>query len=133
MKTSKRWNRLCWLLVCLLVGMPLWAVDPVVSNVRSVQRPGTRLVDITYDVADSDSPTVGVAVEVSADSGVTYTVPAESFTGDVGNGIKPGTGKRVAWDAKADWPNKYSSKVRLLHEFICSNNPAAIGGVSSAH
>ena len=23
--------------------------------------------------------------------------------------------------------------VRLLHEFICSNNPAAIGGVSSAH
>ena len=113
MKTSKRWNRLCWLLVCLLVGMPLWAVDPVVSNVRSVQRPGTRLVDITYDVADSDSPTVVVAVEVSADSGVTYTVPAESFTGDVGNGIKPGTGKKVVWDAKADWPNKYSSKVRF--------------------
>ena len=113
MKTSKRWNRLCWLLVCLLVGLPLWAVDPLVSNVRSVQRPGTRLVDITYDVADSDSPTVVVAVEVSADSGVTYTVPAESFTGDVGNGIKPGTGKRVVWDAKADWPNKYSSKVRF--------------------
>ena len=113
METSKRWNKLCWLFVCLLVGMPLWAVDPVVSNVRSVQRPGTRLVDITYDVADSDSPTVGVAVEVSADSGVTYTVPAESFTGDVGNGIKPGTGKRVVWDAKADWPNKYSSKVRF--------------------
>ena len=113
METSKRWNKLCWLFVCLLVGMPLWAIDPVVSNVRSVQRPGTRLVDITYDVADSDSPTVGVAVEVSADSGVTYTVPAESFTGDVGNGIKPGTGKRVVWDAKADWPNKYSSKVRF--------------------
>ena len=113
MKTSKRWNRLCWLLVCLLVGLPLWAVDPLVSNVRSVQRPGTRLVDITYDVADSDSPTVVVAVEVSADSGVTYTVPAESFTGDVGNGIKPGTGKKVVWDAKADWPNKYSSKVRF--------------------
>jgi sulfatase modifying factor 1 len=93
--------------------MPLWAVDPVVSNVRSVQRPGTRLVDITYDVADSDSPTVGVAVEVSADSGVTYTVLAESFTGDVGYGIKPGTGKHVLWDAKADWPNKYSSKVRF--------------------
>ena len=113
MKTSKRWNRLCWPWVCLLVGMPLWAVDPVVSNVRSVQRPGTRFVDITYDVADSDSPTVGVAVEVSADSGVTYTVLAESFTGDLGYGIKPGTGKKVVWDAKADWPNKYSSKVRF--------------------
>ena len=71
------------------------------------------MVDISYDVADPDSPTVGVAVEVSADSGVTYTVPAESFTGDVGNGIKPGTGKRVVWDAKADWPNKYSSKIRF--------------------
>ena len=129
MKTSKRWNRLCWLLVCLLVGMPLWAVDPVVSNVRSVQRPGTRLVDITYDVADSDSPTVGVAVEVSADSGVTYTVPAESFTGDVGNGIKPGTGKRVVWDAKADWPNKYSSKVRF--RVLVSDQWLAPAGMAS--
>jgi len=80
METSKQWNRLCWLLVCLLVGMPLWAVDPVVSNMRSVQRPGTRLIDITYDVA----------LEVSADNGVTYTVLAESFSGAVGNGIKPG-------------------------------------------
>jgi hypothetical protein len=90
MGTPKRWNKLCWILVCLLVGMPLWAVDPVVSNVRSVQRPGTRLIDITYYVAGSDSPTVGVALEVSAANGVTHTVPAETFSGDVGNGIKPG-------------------------------------------
>ena len=90
METPKRWNNLCWILVYLLVGMPLWAVDPVVSNMRSVQRPGTRLIDIIYDVADWDSPTVGVALEVFADNGVTYTVPAESFSGAVGNGIKPG-------------------------------------------
>ena len=113
MKKTKQSKTLGWLWVCLFVGMPVWAVDPVVSNVRSVQRPGTRLVDITYDVTDPDSPTVGVAVEVSADSGATYTILAESFSGDVGNGIKPGTGKRVVWDAKADWPNKYSSKVRF--------------------
>lgn len=113
MKKEKKINILACFWIGLLVEAPLWAIDPVVSNVSSVQRPGTRLVDITYDVADSDSPTVGVAVEVSADSGVTYTVPAESFTGDVGNGIKPGIGKRVVWDAKSDWPNKYSSKVRF--------------------
>ena len=31
---------------------------PVVSNVRTVQRPGTQLVDIYYAVADADGNTL---------------------------------------------------------------------------
>jgi formylglycine-generating enzyme required for sulfatase activity len=91
----------------------LLAADPVVSNVRAAQREGTRLVDIEFDVADPDSPTLQIAVEVSDNAGASYTVPAVSFTGDVGHGIRPGPGKRITWDAKKDWPNQYSSKVRF--------------------
>ena len=43
------------------------AVDPVVSNVQAKQREGSRLVEITYDVADPDSPTLTVDLKVSPD------------------------------------------------------------------
>ena len=44
-----------WLLVAS--AWQVLAVDPVVSNVQAKQREGSRLVDITYDVADPGSPT----------------------------------------------------------------------------
>jgi hypothetical protein len=34
----------------LFLSAKLLAADPVVSNVQCQQRPGTKLVDITYDV-----------------------------------------------------------------------------------
>ena len=34
----------------ILVARPVVAADPQVSNVTAVQRPGTMLVDITYDL-----------------------------------------------------------------------------------
>lgn len=112
--TLRNMNRV-WVLGLVLVAGPLslLAVDPVISNVRAAQREGTRLVDIDYDVEDADSPTLTILVEVSDNNGASYTVPAVSFTGDVGRGITPGPGKRITWDAKADWPNQYSSKVRF--------------------
>ena len=42
----------------------LQAADPVVSNISAVQRAGTKLVDITYDVT-ADTPTVRVSPETS--------------------------------------------------------------------
>jgi formylglycine-generating enzyme required for sulfatase activity len=101
------------LAAALVLVCRLSAADPVVSNVRAAQREGTRLVDIEFDVADPDSPTLQIAVEVSDNAGASYTVPAVSFTGDVGHGILPGPGKRITWDAKKDWPNQYPSKVRF--------------------
>ena len=54
-----------WLLVAS--ACQVLAVDPVVSRVQAKQREGSRLVDITYDVADPDSPTLTVYLKVSAD------------------------------------------------------------------
>jgi len=98
---------------CLGLGS-LCGADPVVSNVRAVQRPGTQLVEIVYDVADSDSATLTVSVAVSDTGGATYAVPASSFTGDLGNGVTPGTNRRIVWDAGRDWPGKFSANMRFL-------------------
>jgi hypothetical protein len=46
----------------LFLTSTLRAADPVVSNVQGLQQPGTKLVDITYDVK-ADTPTVGREVE----------------------------------------------------------------------
>lgn len=48
---------LCLLLFCG-ANYAVAGAAPVVSNVRTVQRPGTQLVDIYYDVADADSNTL---------------------------------------------------------------------------
>jgi formylglycine-generating enzyme required for sulfatase activity len=63
---SKIEGVVCFIFVasCCLLS----AADPVVSNVRAIQRPGTQLVDITYDQAVPVAPT-GMAL-----------IPAGSFT-----------------------------------------------------
>jgi len=87
------------------------AADPIVSNVTVAQRPGTKLVDIGYDlVADGE---VDISVTISGDGGATWTVPASSLAGDVGIGVAAGTGKAVVWDGGADWNGQHSVQSRV--------------------
>ena len=88
------------------------AADPVVSNLTAAQRPGTKLVDITYDVT-ADTQTVKVTLEISSDAGATYSVPASSATGAVGNGVAVGTGKTITWNAGVDWNGKFTPQTRF--------------------
>ena len=99
-----------WLMVAS--ACQLLAVDPVVSRVQAKQREGSRMVDITYDVADPDSPTLTVYLKVSADGGATWKGPVELVSGDVGRGIVPGGGKRLVWDAGKELPNQFGVKYR---------------------
>ena len=89
------------------------AADPLVSNVRSAQRAGTKLVDIYYDVADADGDRFAISVAVSTNGGASYDFPATTFTGDVGANITPGQNKRIVWNAGQDWPNKFSANLRF--------------------
>jgi formylglycine-generating enzyme len=108
----------CWtgssLKALLFFGLPLalWAVDPVVSNVQAKQREGSRLVDITYDVNDPDSPTLTVYLKVSADGGKTWKGPVELVSGDVGQHIAPGNAKKLVWDAGKEMANQFGTKFR---------------------
>ncbi len=100
----------CAILCALTSG--LLAADPVVSNISAVQRAGTKLVDITYDVT-ADTSTVLVALEISNDGGQTFTVPAVTTSGALGAGIATGTGKVITWNAGVDWNGRPSSQLRF--------------------
>jgi len=81
-----------------------------VTNVRGIQRDNSNLVDIYYDLNDSDggSYTVEIALEGRTNdvTGRTNDVTAASFTGDVGEGVAPGRNRHIVWNAGADWPDK---------------------------
>jgi sulfatase modifying factor 1 len=117
------------LLACL---SPALAADPVVSNLTAAQRPGTKLVDIRYNLT-ADTPTVKVTLEISSDGGTTYTVPPTSATGAVGNGVAVGTGKTITWNAGVDWDGKFSpqTRFRVVADDLLLPAPAGFSGVSA--
>lgn len=52
-------HRICLALI-MFCALTANAASPVLSNVRASQRLGTKLVDIWYDVEDSDGDLVDV-------------------------------------------------------------------------
>jgi len=70
-----------------------------VTHAVAAQRPGTKLVDITYDV--SSGITNAVIVSVAIFEG-TNNIGASSLSGDIGV-VSTGTGKSILWNAGADW------------------------------
>lgn len=106
-------SRLPLLCALLVTAATAFAALPVVSNVTSTQRTGTKFVDITYDVADADGDSLKVRVEISDNNGATYSVPAFTFTGAIGDNVTPGAGKTIAWNAgtgTANTPRRCASK-----------------------
>jgi len=89
------------------------AAVPVVTNVVASQQASNKLVDIYYDVFDDDGDTLKVRVEVSDNGGNLYSVPAFTFTGDIGEGVTTGASKHIVWDAGADWDGEYSDQMRV--------------------
>ncbi|MDO8677928.1 MAG: PKD domain-containing protein [Acidobacteriota bacterium] len=64
---------------------------------------GGGTVHIVYDLVSSDPRAVfAVTLDASQDRGATFTVRPSSVSGDVGAGVKPGTGKRIVWESGRD-------------------------------
>ena len=97
------------------IPTPALAATPQVTNVVAVQRFGTKLVDVTYDVLDADGHAVTVALYISPDGGVSFPIQGVTVTGDVGAGVLSGMGRHIVWDAGADYPGNvgdtYAPKV----------------------
>ena len=76
---------------------------------------GSGKVGISYNIADDEKDRLSVMIEVSSDGGTTYLAPVsvENLSGDVGNGITPGKGKRIIWDAAKDQPDVNSASYRV--------------------
>lgn len=77
---------------------------PVISNVSAAQLTSSNNVSLNYDL--SDSGVVNVAIDISSDSGATWTVTKTSVTGDIGAGITPGSNKVIIWNAGTDFSNQ---------------------------
>lgn len=96
------------------------------TNVSAHQDAETRLVTIRFDLADPDSATVRVGVEISADGGATWNVPAASLAGTgIGDAVKPGLGRLITWNAPPDWPENVSSQMKF--RVTASDDPAPAG------
>ena len=101
-----------WVSLCALLAGALTAA-PVVSNVVVAQRAESKLVDLSYDLSGAGASGAIIEVELSDDSGASYTVSAPSLSGDQGSGISNGTSKQIVWDAGADKPNFVSDSMRF--------------------
>ena len=118
--------------VCLLVGC--WAMaqaaPPVVSNIRASQRPGTKLVDVYYDLADADGDLQLIQVAVSADAGLTYGIPCTSLSGAVGSNVGLGTNRHLVWNAGADWNGNWVPQCRVRVTAHDGTTPPAPPGMA---
>jgi formylglycine-generating enzyme required for sulfatase activity len=115
MKTSL-WTRAGVIAVALMLCTSLahaQGVDLLVTDVQAQQRPGTALVDITYDLETVGDIAVTVSLTLSADSGATYPFACQSATGHFGAGVLPGTNRQIVWDAGTDFPGFTGTTCRL--------------------
>jgi formylglycine-generating enzyme required for sulfatase activity len=89
-----------------ILGLPFlgMAAPPEVTSVVASQRPGTKLVDVTYDLNDPDGDSMVVNLYLSPDGGLSYPLHCITVAGDVGEGVSSGVGKHIEWDAGADYP-----------------------------
>ena len=90
----------------------LFAQAPNVSNVIFAQRTdGSGLVDIYYDLSDTDDDSLSVTLKVSNDAGSTWGFSCTEISGEVGANIQPGTAKQIVWDFGAEHSNIYSNQI----------------------
>ena len=103
----KQWIKIFGLIQLVLAGSAVWSSAAVtVTNLVVAQRPGTKLVDITYDV--SSTTTNAVTVLLTVGNGAT-AVSAPSVSGAVGAGVATGSGKMITWNMGADWTASVAS------------------------
>lgn len=109
----KPYHLITILMLIMIGNLAAQNQNPVIDTVYAAQRNGSFLVDIYYKVSDAENDDLVIYGQVSNDSGRTFTVPARSFSGDYGFGIRPGADKHIEWDAGKDFPEQYGQKFRV--------------------
>lgn len=106
------------------------AAPPVVSNIRASQRPGTKLVDVYYDLSDADGDLQLIQMAASSDAGLTYSIPCTSLTGQAGAGIAPGANRKITWNVGMDWNGNWVSQCRVRVTAHDGTTPPAPPGMA---
>lgn len=99
------------LLLNLFFIAHLNAVPSVVISEVSQRTDASKKVDIHYNVVNSQPVTV--SIYASQDNGITWNLPINLVSGDVGPNIYPGNGKHIVWDVLAEHPNIIYENVKF--------------------
>ena len=107
------------------------AAPPDVTNINASQRTGTKLVDVTYNLALDPGQTAFVELWFSPDNGLTFPVRCTAITGDVNASVTAGNAKSVVWNAEADWDQQFTNngKIRVIATY--GNQPSGFAGSGS--
>ena len=80
-------------------------------NVRAVQVPGSKRVDVLYDMEGTGGGTGNVSLKLYVDG---KNIDARMFSGAIGSGIMSGKNLSITWDAGKDWPENFSDNVVVV-------------------
>ena len=116
----------CSSFICLICASVLNAGEPMVSNVAATQRAGTEIVEITYDLTETEGMPCWIWVFIDRDGLGTWIVPAHSLVGDIGPNVDPGPGKYIEWNAGIDYDHHYipSTVVKVVAHSLVNGIPA---------
>jgi formylglycine-generating enzyme required for sulfatase activity len=98
-------------ILTLLFASSLWG--QALRNLSYSQRPGTKLIDIQYDLVLASGSAAKIDFFFSFDNGKTYPIPCVSLSGDVGSYVVAGTKKKAVWNVGRDWDQKYTDQGRI--------------------
>jgi formylglycine-generating enzyme required for sulfatase activity len=84
-----------------LLFFTLTAGAQSITNVQA--RQAGKVAVISYDLNGPATESYQISLYMSKDNGNTWLGPLKTVRGDVGLGIKPGNGKKITWEALADY------------------------------
>ena len=103
------------------------AAPPVVSGVTASQRTGTKIVDVTYNLAMDGGQTAFVELWFSPDNGLNFPIRCVDVNGSVDANVSPGS-KTVTWNAGSDWDQQFTQNGRIRVIATYGSQPSGFAG-----
>jgi hypothetical protein len=102
----------------------------VVTAVNASQQSGTKLVDITYNLALDPGQTAFVEMWFSPDNGLNFPIRCTDVSGAVDSNITAGS-KTATWNAETDWNQQFTAngKIRVIATY--GDQPSGFTGSGS--
>ena len=123
-------TRLLFLSLISALALPAYAAPPVVTAVNASQQSGTKLVDITYNLALDPGQTAFVEMWFSPDNGLNFPIRCTDVSGAVDSNITAGS-KTATWNAETDWNQQFTAngKIRVIATY--GDQPSGFAGSGS--
>jgi len=103
------------------------AAPPVVSGVTASQRTGTKIVDVTYNLAMDGGQTAFVELWFSPDNGLNFPIRCVDVNGSVDANVSAGA-KTVTWNAGSDWDQQFTQNGRIRVIATYGSQPSGFAG-----